>query len=69
MSFNHRRVANWSVVGGLINTVASARCFFIHEWLVGAWLGSMALLMVAQFYVAGKAAEETVKPRDLTPPS
>lgn len=59
--FNHRRVANWSVIGGLINTAASARCFFVHEHLVGAWLGSMALLMVAQFYVAGRAAEADPK--------
>lgn len=58
MTFNHRRVAHWSIVGGLINTAASARCFFIHEYLVGSWLGLFAVMMVLQFYIAGSAAEE-----------
>lgn len=52
-----RRVAYWSVIGGLLNTAAAARCFFIHERLVGAWLGLVALAMVAQFYVAGVMTE------------
>lgn len=58
MTFNHTRVARWSVVAGLINTAASARCFFIHEYLVGMWLGLMAVLTGLQFSLASMNAEK-----------
>ena len=57
--FNHARVARWSVIAGLINTAASARCFFIHEYAIGAWLGLIAVLMGLQFSMAGARAEES----------
>lgn len=50
--FNAKAVARWSIIGGLLNTAACARCFFMHEWLVGAWVGFLALGMVGQFYIA-----------------
>ena len=51
--FNALRVERWSVFYGLINAGTSARCFFMHEYVVGAWLGLLALAAVVQFYVAG----------------
>lgn len=47
-------VARWSVIGGLINTAGAARCFFVHEYAIGVWLAAMALMMVGQFYMAGR---------------
>lgn len=46
-------VARWSIIGGLLNTAGAARCFFVHEYAVGAWLAVMALGMVGQYYLAG----------------
>lgn len=54
---NPRRVAFWSIIGGLANTAACARALFIHEYAVGAWLGLLSLMMVLQFSVAGHDAE------------
>jgi hypothetical protein len=54
---NPKRVAYWSIIGGFVNTAACARCLFVHEYLVGAWLGVLAVGMVFQYYVASLTAE------------
>jgi hypothetical protein len=52
--FDHpKAVARWSVIGGLVNTACAARCFFVHEYAVGAWCALLALATVGQFYLAG----------------
>ena len=62
---NAKRVARWSVIAGLINTAACARCFFVHEYLVGTWCMLLAVAMVGQFYIASLDAETeaSVEPR------
>lgn len=60
--FKHAKgVARWSIIGGLINTAASARCFFVHEYAVAVWTGLLALGMVGQFYIASMDAERMAR--------
>ena len=51
-------VARWSIIGGLANTAGCARCFFIHEYALGAWLLLLTLGMVGQFYFASVDVEK-----------
>jgi hypothetical protein len=50
---NPKVVARGSIIGGLVNTALAARCFFVHEYVVGGWLALLSLAMVGQFYLAG----------------